>query len=203
MNRTMVRALAASGAAVAMVAAGALPSTARTVVDRVPGEYGGIFYDNVATGTGQPDLILFADASPEDRCNRTPVSFENRVRAFGEEGTPGARLNLSFVKRVPLWLYHGQGLSAPDFVGAYCAALGGAGDVPEPIGVGKGLLQEEIAVEWLDAGPPSSAVETNSAKGSVKTPEGERLVVRGEAVNALTGPGVGIPVDVSVEVLNR
>lgn len=74
--------------------------------------------------------------------------------------------------------------------------------MPEPIGVGSGNLQVEVSIEWRGDQPPN-AVDTNSVTGTVRTPDGQRLVVRGEAEIALTGPGVGVPVDVSVEFLNR
>jgi hypothetical protein len=182
MTRTTPRRVAAATvAAAALVAAGALPSAARTDVNREELLYQGFFFDNVAVGTGDPDVILFADVSPAQMCAGTEVPFVERGRVSGVPPADGASENYSFVKRGPLELYDGGGLSAPDFVGAYCAALEGGSDVPEPIGIGEGLIQAEIQVEWSGDGAPPDVVQTDSVRGSVLTPGGERLVVRGDA----------------------
>ncbi len=182
---TIARAVAAVAAGAALVGGAASAASARPSWH--PDEVAQIqkFYDN--SFSGESDYILMG--GPADLagwCAGEQTTVGVRVRE-----TP-SRLFLRAFGWMDIQLYEANGMSAPQFLDAAC----GSGVLPKPVGTGTGWLDDVIRVDLSDG----TAVNPNTLTGSVVTPHGTRLQVRGSALNRLTGPGEGYPVKVSLTV---
>ncbi len=182
---TIARGVSAAAAAAALVGGAAAAASARPSWD--PDEVAQIqkFYDN--SFSGESDYILMG--GPADLagwCARESVTMDVAIRE-----TP-SRLFLRAFGWMDIQLYEANGMSAPQFLETAC----GGGVLPRPVGTGTGWLDDLVKVDLGDG----TAVNPNTLTGSVVTPDGTRLQVRGSALNRLTGPGEGYPVKVSLTV---
>ncbi|MFC5381238.1 hypothetical protein [Aquipuribacter nitratireducens] len=148
--------------------------------------------------------MAWAGGTVEDVC-----AFDNfadvevRLRTTGAPPEPGSSEDYGVDERLPLTLYDGGGLTVFEFLDQECPGVLGDADRVEPLATGKGMLHERLSVRWVEGadGPIRLSESRNSATGTVVTPDGERLVVRGASY--VTEEPEQVIREVSVEVLNR
>lgn len=177
-----IRRLAATAGAAALVVglvappSQAAPSQAARVVvstEQVPVD---LFYDDVVTGTGANTLILYTGTSLAGHCAEEYPTATSRIRAKGQPPAAGARLVEHYVARATFYVYEGGGLDAVEFLGAVCGA-----ELPSPVATGRGIVKRKIVSRFLGSAQPPHVTDSNGAVGVVRTTDGQRWSVRGEA----------------------
>ena len=129
-------------------------------------------------------MILYTGASVAEDCADDLPTVTVRTRTKGEPPADGATVVGRAVVRAPFYVYEGNGLDAMEFRGQVCASLEAGEAAPNPVATGKGLVKRSVdATHHGDAGAPD-VTDINSAVGVVRTTEGERWAVRGEAESA-------------------
>lgn len=202
MNSAQTRRVLGVGMAMAaIVGLSAGPAYARTTVEKleVPAEQ--LFYDNVVTGDGEPPYILLAGGDFGDFCEFNEPIVNKFVRVKGTPPDDGAVVEERFRARVEMALYDLEGLDAFVWLDTYCPTYFTTGETPEQLAHGAGTMRSVVHVEFNGPGVPEDISTVNGAHGVLKTPEGETLVVRGEAELTLE-PDFSVD-HVSLEVLNR
>lgn len=136
-----------------------------------------LFDDDIVTGTGGNTLILYTGASVEEHCVDDYPTATFRIRAKGDAPADGATLVERLVTRGPFHVYEGDGLDAVELIQEVCAS----GDAPEPVATGAGRVHQRIDVAFCGDSAAPDVTDVNGAVGVVRTPEGQRWVVRGAA----------------------
>ncbi len=183
-TRRSAKVAATGAAAFALVATVAAPASARPSWEAEAVDIQK-FYDN--SFSGETDYILMG--GPADLagwCEGKSATVGLRTRE-----TP-SRLFLQAFGWLDIQLYEANGKSAPQFLDTACST----GVLPEPVGTGTGWLEDTIKVDVASG----TAENPNSLTGSVVTPDGTRLQVRGYAVVHFESPGVSYPERVTLTV---
>ncbi|GAA3638737.1 hypothetical protein GCM10022200_22600 [Microbacterium awajiense] len=186
-KRTTGRIAAAALSAAALAAGAALaaaPAHSATDVHTEDTRYGFV-YDNVALGDGQPPYLVIAGGTLEEFCaggdpfNASPGSAVLHVKVTGEPGADGARLSEAFVTRGLIELYANDGMGAPAYLDHRCGIWAETGVLPEPYAIGAGTVKSGTEFSW--AGGIAYGSTWNSARGPLRTADGEVLVVWADA----------------------
>lgn len=201
MKSSLTKRILGIGVAVAaMVGLTAAPAYAKTTVEKVDIPSERFFYDNVVTGDGQPPYILLAGGDFGDFCDDEPHMETHFIKVKGTPPEEGATLHERWGTRVEMALYDLEGMDAFVWLGTYCPAYFATGATPERLAHGAGSVMSNLYATFHGAEAPDVWTE-NSARGVLKTPDGETLVVRGVA--ELTFEPVFSVDHVSLEILNR
>lgn len=202
--RSMASRIAALGAGLLVIASLASTSAAAsTAVTTEEASWAPLFYDNIVTGGDDPlsTLILFTGVSVEEACASDGPPATLRIRTQGEAPADGATIVERMVTRAPFYVYEGAGLDSVEFLDAVCGSLATGGDAPTPLATGSGLVKRQVEVTFRGASATEDATDVNSAVGVVRTTDGERWAVRGEAELTLS-PEFSVD-HVAFEIRNR
>lgn len=180
---SVARLVAVLGTMVLAIGLMASPShSAPTKVTTEERAWAPLFYDNIVTGGDDPanTLILFTGVTVEQTCAEDFGAGTFLIRTQGEPPTEGARVVERLVTRAPFYVYEGNGLDSVEFLDEVCPALADGGPPPTLLARGHGLVRQRISSEFHGDSAPD-VTDDNSAVGVVRTTDGSRWAVRGEA----------------------
>ena len=201
-TRPLIKTLAIASATTLALGLTAAPSQAARTVVTTEEQPWTLFYDNVVTDADPNNtMILYTGASVGEECAGDLPTVKVRSRAKGEEGAAGATLVERFVTRATFYVYEGNDLDAVEFFDQVCASLSTGGEAPTPIATGRGLVKRRVDVAYNGAAGAPDVTDVNSAVGVVRTTDGQRWAVRGEAELTLS-PDFSVD-HVSFDIRNR